>query len=188
MHPSAYNYTVRQLIAIGISGKRILEIGSLDVNSTEQGLSLRALCEGASAYIGIDEQIGLGVDVVCSARDYDGKAVFDIAISTEALEHAPDPTEIIACAWRALRLGGVLLLTAAGPERAPHNCDGTGWSGVEHYANIEPAQLRAWLDGWDDVRVEHNVSLGDVYAYARKPQAQTKTSTEAQAETETTAA
>jgi SAM-dependent methyltransferase len=151
MHPSAYNYIVKQLILAGIAGKRIVEIGSLDVNSTEQGLSLRALCEDASAYIGIDEQIGLGVDVVTSAVDYDGEAGFDIVLSTEALEHAPDPTDIITCAWRALRSGGLLLLTAAGPERQPHNCDGTAWAGVEHYANINPDQLTAWLDGWEGV-------------------------------------
>lgn len=169
MHPSAYTYIVKHLVAIGINGKRCLEIGSLDVNSSEQGLSLRALCEDAGAYIGIDEQIGLGVDVVASARDYDGKAGFDLCICTEAMEHTPDPTEIVACAWRALKPGGVLLLTAAGPERQPHNCDGTGYSGVEHYANINPDQLAAWLADWESVEIQHNVPQGDVYARAMKP-------------------
>jgi SAM-dependent methyltransferase len=169
MHPSAYFYAVKQLVATGIAGKRLLEIGSLDVNSTEQGLSLRALCEDASAYIGIDEQIGLGVDVVASAIDYDGAAGFDIVISTEALEHAPKPQDILSCAWRALRPGGFFLLTAAGPERQPHNCDGTAWNGREWYQNINPDQLAAWLDAWEGVAIQHNPGLGDVYARATKP-------------------
>jgi SAM-dependent methyltransferase len=169
MHPAAHQYIVKQLLTIGISNKRLLEIGSLDVNSSEQGLSLRALCESAADYIGIDEQIGLGVDVVVSACDYNGKGRFDLVISTEALEHTPHPEEIIECAWRALKPGGALLLTAAGPERQPHNCDGTAWAGAEHYANINPDQLSVWLADWEVAEVLHNPGAGDVYARAVKP-------------------
>jgi SAM-dependent methyltransferase len=145
-----------------------LDIGSKDINATEQGLSLRALFAEAD-YYGIDTQDGPGVDAVIDARDYDGMARFDLVVSTEALEHCPDPESIIACAWRALAPGGELLITAAAPERQPHNCDGTGYSGIEHYANIDPDQLRAWLADWEDVDVVHQPNLGDVYGRAMKP-------------------
>lgn len=168
MHPSAYHFCVRALLASGIAGKHILEIGSLDVNSSEQGLSLRDLCAVAASYTGIDEQIGLGVDIVVSAADYQVEEIYDIVITTEALEHTPAPCDIIECARRSLRPGGLLIVTAAGPSRQPHNCDGTPWSGVEHYANIEPEQLRAWLaEGeWEGIRIEHNTDMHDVYATA----------------------
>lgn len=173
MHPAAYAYVSQALIAEGVKGKRILEIGSLDVNSTEQGLSLRMLCAAAGRYHGIDEQDGDGVDQVASAADYDGKGVFDIVISTEALEHTPEPRDILDCAWRALRSGGALILTAAGPGRPAHNCDGTPWSGAEHYANIDPAVLSAWLKdaGWIEYDVTYNDVAKDVYATATKPSA-----------------
>src|SRR5262245_60753025 len=102
MHPPAFAYATKALAAEGVKGKSILEIGSLDVNSTEQGLSLRTFCDSAALYHGIDEQDGPGVDNVMGAADYDGEGAFDIAISTEALEHTPEPREILECAWRAL--------------------------------------------------------------------------------------
>ena len=164
MHPSAFAY----IKAHAPAAARVLDIGSLDVNGTAQGLSLRALFSDAG-YHGIDEHDGPGVDAVVSAADYDGAGRFDLVVSTEAMEHAPHPEDIIACAWRSLSPGGMLLLTAAAPERQPHNCDGTGYSGIEHYANIHPDQLRAWLADWEDVEVVHQPSLGDVYASAKKP-------------------
>jgi len=170
MHPQAFSYAAKALAAEGIKGKRILEIGSLDVNSTEQGLSLRDFCDSALMYWGIDEQDGPGVDQAATAAKYDGKGKFDIVISTEALEHTPEPRDILDCAWRALKPGGVLVLTCAGPGRAPHNCDGGAWAGVEHYANIEPDALRGWLadGGWRHIAVEYNDVTRDVYATATK--------------------
>lgn len=166
MHKLAYRYI--QSHAHDRAFAHILEIGSLDVNSSEQGLNLYTLFPGAQ-YTGIDVADGPGVDVVCSAADYDGKGTYDLVISTEAMEHTPRPEDIIECAWRALEDGGVLLITAAGPGRERHNCDGTAYSGVEHYANITPDQLGAWLAGWQDVEVIHSPNAGDVYACATKP-------------------
>ena len=109
MHPAAYQFAAPRLIAA--APKRVLEIGSLDVNSSVQGLSLRALLPDA-AWLGID--------------------------------------------------------SAAGPERAPHGCDGGDVQPGEHYRGITPDELRAMLDGWDDVDVTHDAAAGDVYAVATK--------------------
>jgi SAM-dependent methyltransferase len=145
-------------------------VGSLDVNSSEQGLSVRDLCREASAYIGIDQQDGPGVDIVCSARDYASATPFDVVISTEAMEHTPDPQSILDCAWRSLVPYGLLVLTCAGPGRTPHGCSG-GAVGDEYYQNIDPASLRVWLRDWDDVTIVENQDMHDVYATAVKPKA-----------------
>jgi SAM-dependent methyltransferase len=159
---------MRALISAGIHDKRILEIGSLDVNSSEQGLSIRALCDDAAVYVGIDERDGAGVDIVSSAADYIPDALFDIAITTEALEHTPDPESITECAWRSLAPGGLLIVTVAGPGRTPHGCDG-GAVGDEYYKNVSAFELRAWLMDWTSVRIEENAAAHDVYCVAMKP-------------------
>jgi SAM-dependent methyltransferase len=135
MHIAAFQHVMRTLIGTGIKGARVLEIGSLDVNSSEQGLSIRDLCEWAAVYIGIDERAGESVDIVSSAADYTPTATFTIAISTEAMEHTPDPRSILDCAWRSLTPGGLLVLTCAGPGRTPHGCSG-GAVGDEYYKNV----------------------------------------------------
>lgn len=168
MHPSAYQFVVKALVSEGVRGKDVVEIGSLDVNASTQGLSVRALCDGASSYYGIDARDGPGVDAAISAAAYDGRGAYDIAITTEALEHCPEPETIIDCARRALKPGGLLIITAAGPLRTPHGCDG-GAVGEEFYQNVDPAALRRWLADWDAVTIEENTDAHDVYAIARKP-------------------
>ena len=168
MHAAAYAFVCTAIA--DLQPRAVLEIGSLDVNSTAQRMNVRTLV-GDAAYTGIDTHPGLGVDIVASAADYDGDGAFDLVLSTEAMEHTPHPRDIVDCAWRALRPGGTFVLTAAGPERAPHGCDGGALPLHEHYANIEPAQLRALLADWRDVRVARNPSAGDVYAVAIRPEA-----------------
>lgn len=163
MHPPAFAFVRAALI--GLMPTRVLEIGSLDVNSTAQGLDVRRLVPVAD-YTGIDERAGPGVDVVVGARDYDGAGMFDLVISTEAAEHTPRPEDIVQCAWRALRPGGVFVLTAAGPGRAPHGCDGGALPAHEWYANITPDALATWLQSWQDVQIV--VGGGDIYATATK--------------------
>ena len=172
MHSSAFEFVRR---AIGRKTfERVLDIGSLDVNSTAQGLHPRELL-GTAKYYGIDAREGQGVDKAVAAADYDGKEKYDLVISTETAEHTPDPREILDCAWRALTPGGLLILTAAGPGRQPHGVDG-GDVGNEWYQNVGPQELAGWLEagGWQSVYVEHNTSAGDVYASARKPKGESK--------------
>jgi len=165
MHPQAFGYVAPRLVAL--APRRVLEIGSADINSSAQDLSLRALLPDATWH-GIDMSDGPGVDEVVSAAEYRTRRTFDCVVSTEALEHAPRPEDIIECAARYLVPGGVLLLTAAAPERAPHGADGGPVQPGEHYGAISPAALAAMLDGWADVEIAHNPAAGDVYARAVK--------------------
>lgn len=165
MHAEAFYAAARLLAAVPLGGARVLELGSYNVNG-----SVRPLLAGASAVVGLDLRAGPGVDVVADAASYLADVLFDLIISTEMLEHAPEPAAILDRCWQNLRPGGWLVITAAGPGRQPHSCD--GWPTLppgEHYANITPADLRAWLADWADVLIETNPAAGDIYARARRP-------------------
>ena len=73
-----------------IEGKRVIEVGSLDVNG-----SLRPLMESYNPkeYIGVDVAKGPGVDRICKVENLIeemGQNVVDVVISTELLEHIKD--------------------------------------------------------------------------------------------------
>lgn len=100
--------------ALGVSdvrGKRVLEVGSLDVNGSVRG-DVMAL--GPAEYVGVDLQPGPGVDVICDAGDLVarfGDNAFDVVISTEMLEHARDWRRIVSNIKRVTRPDGVMIVS-----------------------------------------------------------------------------
>ena len=167
MHAEVMEFLFRARHKLGnVEGARIVELGSHDVNGSPRELFTPCL-----EYVGVDLWPGKGVDVVADARVYDGEGRFDIAITTEALEHDPEPWVLLQSAHRALRQGGVLIVTAAAPPRKQHSCAGVeNQLNGEHYANIDPSDLAKWLHegGWQTVHREWNGLHGDVYAMAVK--------------------
>lgn len=168
MHPEAYHFLESTLTPDIVDGARICEIGSYDVNG-----SPRALCGSAAEYVGVDRRKGKGVDVVNTDDSFDGESAFDIVICAETLEHARDPAAVIAVAHRSLKAGGLLVVTAAGPDRVPHSCDGEPTIPVdESYTAITRELLTELLDGWDEITIRYGKSHqrphGDIYATARK--------------------
>ncbi len=101
----------RALTAHDIAGKRVLEVGALNVNGTVRpGIQTLRPAE----YIGIDIRSGPGVDVVCDAAEIDrrfGPDAFDVVISTELLEHAREWKKIVHNFKYVLRTGGLLIVT-----------------------------------------------------------------------------
>ena len=94
-----------------VAGKRVLEVGSLDVNGSVRPL-IQAL--GPAEYVGLDIRPGPGVDVIGDAADLDrqfGPDAFDVVISTELLEHAREWKKIIHNFKYVVRPGGVLLVS-----------------------------------------------------------------------------
>jgi SAM-dependent methyltransferase len=143
----------------------VLELGSYSRNG-----SVRPLFPGA-AYVGVDVEAGPGVDIVADVATLAVEPRFDVVVSTETLEHLEDPSTVVQVAHEALRPGGLLILTAAAPPRKPHRCDGhEGDLRGEHYANIEPQELRVMLrdSKFIVLDLEYNATHGDVYALARK--------------------
>ena len=76
--------------AMDITGKRILEIGSRNVNG-----SVRPFFQlvNPSEYIGIDVTFGDLVDMVldgCNAEEKFGKDSFDFVVTVETIEHVKE--------------------------------------------------------------------------------------------------
>ncbi len=104
-------FGAKNLTGEEIKGKRVLEVGSVDVNG-----NLRPTVEalGPREYVGVDIEKGRGVDVVCRAEDIlhtFGKESFDAVISTEMLEHIRDWRMVVSNIKNICRPGGVVLLT-----------------------------------------------------------------------------
>lgn len=158
MHASAYDFVAKWARRLG-PRKRVLELGSRDVNG-----SVRGLFPGAF-YLGVDSRPGPGVDLVADAAKYETEELFDLVVSTEVLEHAADAQGICDTAYDALVPGGVFLVTAAGPNRGPHGVDG-GPVGREYYANVHYADLCHWLALFGMFHVETMHGGHDIYGIA----------------------
>ncbi len=94
-----------------VKGKRVLEIGSFNVNG-----SVRSPIErlGPAEYLGVDIAAGPGVDRVCPAEDLPAcfaPGTFGLVVSTEMLEHVLDWRRVLSNMKGLLEPGGVLILT-----------------------------------------------------------------------------
>lgn len=89
MHPSVAEWVPRVLTPKVVKGKRVLEVGSYNVNG-----SVRPSIEPhAKKYIGVDATAGPSVDEVVDAADLVktfGAGSFDVVVSCEMLEHAEE--------------------------------------------------------------------------------------------------
>ena len=95
--------------------KKVLDIGSFDVNGNEEFLFNN--CD----FTGLDIGEGDGVDVVCPAQDYDvPDETFDTIISCECWEHNPFYKESIQNVVRMLKSGGLFFFTCATTGRPVH--------------------------------------------------------------------
>jgi SAM-dependent methyltransferase len=144
----------------------VVDVGGRNINGTPRGLF------PAAAYTAVDLQDGPGVDVVADCRQWHPPASVDLVVCCEVLEHAPDPRAVVRSCVDYLKPGGRLVLTCAGPGRAPHSGhDGGGVRPGEHYANISPVELRLWLlaQGLTDLELVDNTVTADVYATGVAP-------------------
>jgi GT2 family glycosyltransferase len=113
-------------------GKKVLEVGSLDING-----SVRQFFEDCD-YTGIDLCEGPGVDVVASVVRYlenNRGLEHDVVISTEALEHDESWNYSLLAMNTLLKPNGLLLITCAAPNRWKHDADGSLYTSG-HYRNI----------------------------------------------------
>lgn len=95
--------------------KKVLEIGSLDING-----SIRYLFKDCE-YIGIDLGAGKGVDLICSGHELNRPDnYYDTIISTEAFEHDKHYKETIKNAMRMLKPEGLFLFSCAFTGRPEH--------------------------------------------------------------------
>lgn len=143
---------------------RALDLGGADVNGTIHGQLPNATWDV------VDIRPAAGVTIVADATTWQPDPAWDVAVTTETLEHVPDWAAILDTAAAALAPDGpqLLLVTCASTGRHPHGADGSVLPHAgEHYANIDPAALRAALGArFAVVDVVHQYPPGDAYAWA----------------------
>lgn len=159
VHLQAYQWVSRYAADEPV---RVLDIGGRNINGT-----CRPLFPNAD-YTVLDLAPGPDVDIVADAADWTPDREYDLVLCVEVFEHAGSWPAICWTARRATQAGGRLVLTMAGPGRAPHSAvDGGPLRAGEHYRNVEPEELAEILQhGWTDVVIDQ---LGaDVRATAVK--------------------
>jgi SAM-dependent methyltransferase len=108
---SGMNFVSKVVREPDVKGKRVLEVGSVNVNGSVRPVICRF---GPSEYIGVDIVKGEGVDKVCSAEDLlkcFPRGSFGLVVSTEVLEHVRDWRRVITNIKSLLAEDGVLVLT-----------------------------------------------------------------------------
>lgn len=177
MHASAMAFACSALTADDVAGKRVLEVGSLNVNGSVRP-HVEAL--GPRAYWGTDMRPGPGVDIVIAAEDLprplsevsrDGNVgltpvVADVVVSTEMLEHAADWRGAMRGMIDVLAPGGVLVLTTRSQGFPLHGYPDDHW---RYSVEAMGAILKG--AGLDVERLEADPLPGHpgVFARARKP-------------------
>jgi autotransporter strand-loop-strand O-heptosyltransferase len=159
-------------------GKKVLDIGSLDINGNNRFLF------HACDYIGLDVGEGANVDVISVGHLYDApNEYFDTIISTEVFEHDMFYEKTINNIIRMLKPGGAFIFTCASTGRDEHGTrksDGSyaapllqavseEWS--DYYKNLDESDILA-IDGFrqifPDGIFEYNGSSGDLYFFGVK--------------------
>lgn len=144
----------------------VLDIGGRNING-----GVRELFPNATKYVAVDIREGDGVDVVADAATWVPDQEYDVVVSTETFEHTPVWPEICNTMHKALKTGGTLILTMAGPGRGEHSAiDGGPLQPGEYYGNVDGEKLRDHLEatGFKQVVIDCRVSPADTRAVATK--------------------
>jgi SAM-dependent methyltransferase len=112
---SSLAFGARSLERSEIAGRRVLEVGSLDVNG-----ALRSVLEhyGPAEYVGVDLRPGPGVDIICRGEALVarfGAESFDVVVATKVLEHVRDWRAIVENVKGACRPRGRIVITTRSP-------------------------------------------------------------------------
>lgn len=162
MHPSVMDFVRASALDQEIRGRKIIEVGSLDVNGSPRGLITALRPE---IYIGVDCCLGPCVDVVCKADDLVktfGEESFDVLISTEMLEHVEDWRAIINQLKRVVKKEGLFILTTRSPGFPYHPYPIDKW----RYTKDD---FRAIFKDLEILELKDDHLAAGVFLKARKP-------------------
>lgn len=158
-----YEWVKKNLSEEEVKGKRVLEVGSMNVNGSVRGI---IAVHKPSEYIGIDMEAGPGVDIVCRAEklvERFGKESFDIVVSTCLLEHVRDWQSVVSNIKQVCKKNGLILLIvpAIWPFHAfPHD-----------YWRYRESDIKEIFSDCEIVKIEvDRKSPALTYAKIRKPE------------------
>ena len=149
--------------------KKVLEIGSLNINGTIRDLFYE--CD----YIGIDLDNGPGVDIICEGQNYDAPdESYDVVISTECFEHNPYWYETFLNMIRLCKPEGFVVFTCATEGREEHGTTNrlpsdspfTVLKGWNYYKNLTENDFIEKIDfskEFDNYSFSTNNEVHDLY-------------------------
>lgn len=160
MHDTVMAFVARTLSPDLVNGKRVLEVGSYNVNG-----SVRPYIEslGPSEYIGVDMREGPGVDLVLNAGslvEYFGPYRFDIVVCAEVLEHVEDWRSAVQNMKEVLQTDGLLVLTTRSYGFPLHEYPGDYW----RFEIVDMVKIFADMD---IVALEPDTLVAGVFVSAR---------------------
>lgn len=177
MHDEAKHFleTIRRLFPEYFKNKRVIDIGSGDINGNNKYLFEN--CE----YIGVDVVQAPNVDLVCSAKDIPTTiGQFDVVISSECFEHNLHLHGTFDRIIRLLKPCGLFVFTCANYERPEHgtkrsssdnsysvNLNSSEWY-PNYYRNISMDDITKIFNLQDyfvKVYFEENKYTHDLYFY-----------------------
>lgn len=127
MHGSVLDWFKTCIVPAEITGKRMIEVGSMDVNGSARPLFT---AHAPREYIGVDFRAGAGVDRVCNAERLVaefGVESFDVVMSTEMLEHTPDWKTAVYNLKQVVAKDGLLFVTTRSPGFEYHGYPHDYW-------------------------------------------------------------
>lgn len=145
-----------------VTGKRIIEVGSSNVNG-----SLRTLIEfwRPTKYVGVDIKKGPGVDVICNAENIVEKfrkESFDIVVSTELLEHVRNWRKVISNIKNICKVGGIILITTRSYGMGGHAYPYDFW-------RYEIEDMKEIFSDCKTLSLERDYSAPGVFVKLKKP-------------------
>lgn len=155
-------FGARNLSAPEIKGKKVIEIGSYDING-----SLRSIVESMepAEYVGVDLEEGPGVDIICDAEkivDKFGSESFDVVISTELLEHIKDWRKVISNIKTICKEGGLIFITTRSFGFAYHGHPYDFW-------RFESEDMENIFSDCEILALENDDSMPGIFMKAQKP-------------------
>jgi len=138
-HATCIDFVKSHLNQKDVNGKSVLDVGACDVNGTVRPVISNM---NPSCYIGVDIEMGKGVDIICSAEELIkrfGKDAFDIVISTEMLEHVRDWKIVVSNLKNVIKPNGLLIITTRSKGYKYHGCPYDYWRfEIDDFRDIFP--------------------------------------------------
>jgi SAM-dependent methyltransferase len=146
------------------NNKRILEVGSKDVNGSVRPYILRI--SQPESYTGVDIEAGKGVDIILDAErlvDHFGVNVFDVVICCEMVEHVKNWQLIFENLKRVLKPTGLMLLTTVMPGFPFHEFPSDYW-------RYERSDMNMIFSDFRVLTIETDSQVHGIYVKALKPE------------------